>query len=233
MKLNLNSWYIYLFALSLSTAAYAGDSAGPKTKCDPRYPVSSNVTIANGVDGDTARVITPEGKNFSVRFLSIDTPETHYNGKSQGEWGDRAANRLQEILPTGTRVQLEFGDQVCDPNGRVLAYVIKDGVNINEQMVREGWAVNYCIYPNVAHCETLGELTNQNIRDGRGFMGDSSMEIPYIWRRKVSGRAFTSYVGNMETKEVFLPGHEDRVPVGNRMFFLKKEDIEAPYHLVE
>jgi micrococcal nuclease len=191
------------------------------------------VTVSGGVDGDTAHVKTREGKDYSVRFLSIDTPETHYNGKSQGVWGERATSRLQELLPVGTAVRLEFGPEVCDSNGRVLAHVFKGDMNVNEQMVREGWAVNYCIYPNVEYCEELGALTNQNIRDGRGFMGDPSMQIPYIWRREVSGREYTSYVGDMDSKEVFLPGHEDRVPVGNRMFFLKESDIEAPYHLVE
>ena len=233
MRSNFNTWYVYLLALSFSASAFAANPGESKAKCDARNPISKNVTIANGVDGDTARVNTPDGQNYSVRFLSIDTPETHYNGKSQGVWGDRAAKRLQELLPVGTAVRLEFGPEVCDTNGRVLAYIFKGKVNMNELMVREGWAVNYCIYPNVAYCEELGALTNKNIHDGRGFMGDSTVEIPYIWRRKVSGRAFTSYVGNMETKEVFLPGHEDRVPVGNRMFFFKKTDIAAPYHLVE
>lgn len=224
-------WFLVAAAL-FSTTAFAGESDVRKLNCNPKYPIEPNVTIAGGVDGDTVHIKTKAGV-YSVRLLNIDTPETHYLEQNQGPWAQKAAQRMQELLPNGTAVRLEFDKEMCDANKRVLAHLFKGNMHINKQMVKEGFAVNYCIAPNLNHCDELTDLVEDNLAHKRGFLGDPSVEIPYMWRKRVSNRPFTSYVGNLRTKNVYLPGHEDRVPVGERVFFFTESAVKAPYHVVE
>jgi micrococcal nuclease len=115
----------------------------------------------------------------------------------------------------------------------MLGHVFKGEQNINRQMVYEGLAVNYCIFPNERYCRDYARLTERNIAEKRGMYSDSSVELPYEWRRRVSGREDDKWVGDMFTHEVFRPGNLDEVPVGNRMFFLNENQIHDPYRKVE
>lgn len=220
-------------ALGLQT--FGGAETKPTTgraKCDRRNLPETEGVIERGVDGDTVMVRTDSG-TYSIRMLGIDTPETHYLGKSQGEWGEKAAARLKKILPAGTEVTLELNSEGCDKYGRVLAYVFKGDKNINVQMAKEGWAVSYCVGPDTKYCEEIGAYVNQAIAARKGMFSDPDLELPYDWRRRMSDRGWESYVGNLRTKEVFEPGSNDRVPVGDRVFFMDKRDIHAPFFLAD
>jgi micrococcal nuclease len=99
------------------------------------------------VDGDTIRC----GELGRVRLLLIDTPE-----RDQEPWGARARSALQALLEVGTEARLETDVQQRDQYGRLLAYVYRsDGVQVNEMMVRNGYAVVVVYPPNVRHVDPL------------------------------------------------------------------------------
>ena len=185
-------------------------------------------TVEKVVDGDTIK-ITYQDQTYNIRMLSIDTPETHFQGKSQGYWGDQAANHLATLVPEGSEVEVVFDEEKCDRFGRLLAYVFKDGQNINLEMVQSGLAVNYCIAPNVMYCKEFGAAVDRNVKKKRGIFGDSGVEVPYEWRRQMSHRPHEKYIGNIETKLVYAPGSLDQVPLAKRIFFMRKKDVSAPY----
>ena len=64
------------------------------------------------MDGDT---IWLEGQN--IRIADIDAPETHEYGCPEEALGDRATQRLQELVNSGT-VFLERIDRDRDIHGR-------------------------------------------------------------------------------------------------------------------
>jgi len=200
-------------------------------KCDRNRPIDPRGAVERGADGDTFTVKTRDG-SYKVRMIGIDTPETHYMGETQGEWGDKASDRLGELLPRGTQVRLELSPSVCDSYGRVLAHVFVGKSHVNRTMVEEGLAVNYCLFPSVAHCEELGALTTAAIEAQIGMFSDPNVELPYDFRRRISNRQPTSFVGSTLTKEVFRPGNQDRVPVGERIFF-QNENVPPPYRVVD
>ena len=208
---------LVLGALLVSLQAHAFDQ-DKLDKCDNKSPPPQRVKVAKGVDGDTIHV-TSGKKTWSVRLLGIDTPETHYMGKSQGYWGEKAAEHMAELLPEGTSVRMEFDAEVCDKNGRVLAHIWKAKEHINLQMVKEGYAVNYCYYPSLLHCNGFGDAANHAAENRLGFFSDPSTEIPYIWRRKIRGGDSTSVIGDRNTKLVYKYENIDQVPVGDRVFF--------------
>lgn len=205
---------------------------GKRQLCDRAKPVEKNVVVETGVDGDTVYIRAKSG-SYSIRMIGMDTPETHYMGSSQGEWGETAADRLKEILPEGTKVRLEFSPDVCDKYGRILAHVFKDEMHVNREMVKEGLAVNYCMFPSVAYCTELSKEVAKAIKNRTGMFGDSKLELPYDFRRRISNRRQASYVGSIRTKLVQIPGNQDKVPVAERIFFSRESDVKNPYHVVE
>jgi micrococcal nuclease len=220
-------------ALSLNGAAFAGFQGQDKLdKCNKDTRIPATATIAKGVDGDTVHIKTDVG-TFSVRMLGMDTPETHFYGKSQGKWGEEAARVMDELLPLGTQVTVQVGVEGCDMHGRVLAYLSKDGMNVNAEMLKRGLAVNYCVAPELATCDEFARYTQNAIDRKLGMFSEQGVELPYDFRRRIENQPQRSYVGNLETKEVHSPGHQNDVPVADRVFFFTKESVQSPYHLVD
>ncbi|OFZ21088.1 MAG: hypothetical protein A2X94_06625 [Bdellovibrionales bacterium GWB1_55_8] len=184
------------------------------------------------VDGDTIKVGISGGQ-LSVRMLSIDTPETNFQGKNQGAWAMKASAFLARQVAAGDEVEIEFEGDRCDKFGRILGHVHYDGVHLNRLMVEQGYAVNYCIYPNFRYCADFGALVARNIQARRGMFSDPSVEIPYVWRRTISHQPWDKFTGNIESKEVFAKDEMSRVPVAWRVFFYNEEDILPPYELVD
>ncbi len=124
--------------------------------------VTLNATITRVVDGDTVlAMIDSEHKEFKLRLLGINTPETVDPRRAVECFGKEASNHAKEML-TGKRVQL-----VADPQGderdkydRLLRMIIlEDGTNFNKQMVHDGYAYAYTTFPmNAAYKRELKQL---------------------------------------------------------------------------
>jgi endonuclease YncB( thermonuclease family) len=94
-------------------------------------------TVVSVYDGDTLTLSNGE----RVRLLQIDTPEL-----GSGECYSRAArSELLRLVPLGSRVVLEAdpGLDRVDRYGRLLRYVVRNGVNVNVELVRRGAAAPY------------------------------------------------------------------------------------------
>jgi len=128
--------------------------------------------VSREVDGDTLHVHI-NGGDEKVRFIGINTPETHGPGGLKECYGQEAAARLAELLPVGTEVDLVGDDEQRDKYGRLLAYVYRDRDHlfVNLAMVEQGFAEAYPFPPNVAH-ESEFATAAANARDAnRGLWG--------------------------------------------------------------
>jgi micrococcal nuclease len=96
------------------------------------------------IDGDTIEL--RGGKR--VRLLGIDSPE-----KKQ-YYCEEATERLRQLVE-GKDVGLEKDATNRDKYGRLLRYVYVDGVFVNLEMVKEGYAVLFTTPKNVKHLEEL------------------------------------------------------------------------------
>jgi len=91
--------------------------------------------VARVIDGDTLLVLRG-GSAERVRLLRIDAPE-------RNEPGYRESKETLRRLVEGRDVALQFERPAIeerDRYGRLLAYVLADGVNVNVEMVRLGRA---------------------------------------------------------------------------------------------
>jgi micrococcal nuclease len=103
------------------------------------------------VDGDTVKV-RMGGRLDTVRYIGMDTPETKKPNTPIQCFG-KAASAYNERLVAGRPVRLRFDAERRDRYGRLLAYVYRrpDGLFVNAQLVRAGFARTLTFPPNVAH----------------------------------------------------------------------------------
>jgi micrococcal nuclease len=108
----------------------------------------ANARVVRDVDGDTL-VASSGGRQFYVRLLGIDTPETHRPGRPVECGGPEASAYMRRLAPPGTRVRLETDptqDRV-DRYGRLLAYVwLPGGRLLEDDQLRSGWATSYVFH---------------------------------------------------------------------------------------
>ena len=173
----LRSAVFVMLVLSLppSSAAFSHQDAAPEYK-GPKKPVRVTVpcTVAKVTDGDSI-VCAGTGR---VRLLGIDAPEL-----SQKPFGNQARGALLALVPLGSTVLLEQDVQARDQNGRLLAYVWRDGRMVNWELVRSGWVVTLTYAPNVQYVDQLRKAVKQAEREGLGLWAtDGFACLPYDHR---------------------------------------------------
>jgi micrococcal nuclease len=123
------------------------------------------------VDGDTIHVQVG-GRREKVRYIGVDTPETHKPGTPVQCYG-RSASAFNARLVAERRVELRTDAETRDRYGRLLAYVYRrpDGMFVNAELVRRGFATILTIPPNVAHAQEFLRLQRAARQAGRGLWG--------------------------------------------------------------
>jgi len=135
-------------------------------------PEAGLFKVVRVVDGDTIEVAYG-GHTERVRYIGVNTPETHHPTKGE-EPGGREATEINRQLLAGKWVQLEPDVQLRDHYGRMLAYVWisqKDGtrVMVNAELLRLGYAQVMTIPPNVKYAETFLKLQREAREARRGL----------------------------------------------------------------
>ncbi|MBK9179072.1 MAG: thermonuclease family protein [Acidimicrobiales bacterium] len=145
------------------TAACAGRA--PSTGDPP-----GAATVERVVDGDTI-VVDLGGRSERVRLIGIDTPESVDPRRSVECFGREAAAFTASLLPAGTPVRLVRDVEARDRYDRLLAYVYRqpDGLFVNAELARQGYALPLTIPPNVAHGDELRALAAEARDVGRGL----------------------------------------------------------------
>ena len=126
-------------------------------------------SVVKVVDGDTIHVIVA-GRRETVRYIGVDTPETKHPTKAVQCYGTKAAE-FNERLVGSERVRLVRDVEERDRYGRLLAYVyrVRDGLFVNAELARLGYAQPLSIAPDVRHAARFAALARQAREDGRGL----------------------------------------------------------------
>jgi micrococcal nuclease len=136
---------------------------------------SSECVVARISDGDSFRC--EDGRR--IRLIGIDTPE-----QQQRPYGAQAQAALLRMAPPGTALKLESDVAPADRYGRVLAYAWRESVLVNEAMVKDGWAVQYTVPPNVRYADRLGRAQKEARAQGRGLWSGRAFHcVPADFRR--------------------------------------------------
>lgn len=116
------------------------------------------VKVERVIDGDTIVIVGGE----RVRYIGIDAPES-------GEPLYYEAKRFNEQLVAGKQVKLERDVSDRDDYGRLLRYVYVDGIFVNGEMVRNGYAVAKRYPPNTKHQTYLEKMEKEARQLRRGL----------------------------------------------------------------
>lgn len=191
--------------------------------------MNMNKIVSKVVDGDTINVEPfPDGED-SIRLLGIDTPETNYHGHSQGAHAEAASAFLKQQIKPGDTVTIETDFEERDKYGRVLAYVIKDDINMNIKLVAEGMAVPYQIYPNLKFIGKINQAAVDSRNAELGIWDPNSPldELPFVFRMRVDHRPPSKFVGDFRTQFYHYPSEYNQIPLENRVFFFKETDAKT------
>jgi len=127
------------------------------------------------IDGDTIEVISlNNNKEYRVRLIGIDTPESSYNKKLKIDvkrtdkdentiisLGLRAKEYTMQLLKNQEYLYLEYDVSKYDRYSRILAYVyFENGYMLNLILVLNGYAKVYTIPPNVKYSEIFLKAQN-------------------------------------------------------------------------
>ena len=136
---------LFVIAVFVAACAPARSASLPRTAPDA-------AVVSKEVDGDTIHV-NIGGRDERIRFIGMDTPETHGRNGLVECFGAEAAAHTAALIPVGTRVRLVRDAEARDRYGRLLAYVYRssDNLFVNLALARDGYADVLTYPPNVAH----------------------------------------------------------------------------------
>ncbi|MEK7091291.1 MAG: thermonuclease family protein [Patescibacteria group bacterium] len=112
----------------------------------PSSSLFIDAIVTNVIDGDT---FTIEGGKV-VRMIGIDTPETVHPSKPVQCYGKEASAKTTELIE-GQKIRLEKDVSETDKYNRLLRYIWKGEVLINELLVKEGYAQSSSYPPDIKY----------------------------------------------------------------------------------
>lgn len=105
--------------------------------------------IDHYVDGDTIAV-DMNGSVETIRFIGVDTPETHKPNTPVQCYGPQAAAHTKDVISRFGKVRLQADplDTNRDVYGRLLRYVyLPDGTLLDEEIIKDGYGFAYLDFP--------------------------------------------------------------------------------------
>ncbi len=122
-------------------------------------------------DGDTFTLLTNDQRQLKIRLYGIDCPE-----KGQA-FGTKAKEKLSELI---FGKDLTVTDRGLDRYGRTLGIVFHGGLNICEEMIRNGFAWHFIRYDNNKVWDILEE---QARKERLGLWSDPAPVAPWELRK--------------------------------------------------
>ena len=123
------------------------------------------------VNGDTIRVLMDrDGRVYSVRYLGLVAPKL----SAAAALGQLALGRNMELVyRKGVILVRDITD--TDSSGTLLRYVMVEGVFVNQNLIRDGWAQVEMQSPDTACLEAFQAAEQQAQREARGIWGGGAV----------------------------------------------------------
>ena len=126
------------------------------------------------VDGDTLHL-----NGTKIRLHGIDAPETRQECRRDNgapyRCGEAATEALRALVASNP---VQCQGTTHDRYGRLIGVCYANGVNLNAEMVRQGWALAYRRYSkDYVSAEDEAQAAKRGVWAGY-------FEPPWVWRRK-------------------------------------------------
>ncbi len=128
--------FTIVMGISLLSIQHAAAVFAQAIGTDPVPTANFNGVVTKIIDGDTLDIKTKEGKSMVIRLTLVDAPETSEPGYTQAKnfVSQKCLNKAAVVDPDNNQ-DLTFG--------RLVAVVYCDGLNINEDVIANGFATIY------------------------------------------------------------------------------------------
>lgn len=141
--------------LSLALSRNLVTNRAPLSASD-ETSLPKKVMVTRVIDGDT--IIA--NNSLRIRYTGIDAPETKNPYRPVGYYGKEASSYNRDLV-LGKEVLLEYDVQKFDKYGRALAYVYVDGIFVNAELVKNGYARAFTVPPNVKYSGLFASLQKE------------------------------------------------------------------------
>ena len=133
-------------------------------------------------DGDTV-VISSEREVFvKCRLYGIDAPETAKRGVPGQPYGEEATKELKHII-LAKNVQVDTTTR--DRYNRDICFVTLDGLDVNLEMVRRGYAWAFLKYLRPPFIQKYVAAETEARKNGLGLWHIINPEPPWEYRKKM------------------------------------------------
>jgi len=132
------------------------DNRPMAAKIEPGY-----YRVTHVYDGDTI-LVDMDGALEKVRFIGVDTPETHKPGTPVQCYGPEASAFTTDRLQGKTvRLESDPTNSNRDRYDRLLRYVYsKEGMLVNKSLIEQGYGFAYTRFPFLKRNEFVGAETD-------------------------------------------------------------------------
>lgn len=193
--------------------------------------------VVEVIDGDTIKARL-HNKTVTIRFLLVDTPETHHPKLGKQPFGEEAHQFTRKLLE-GKTVELEQDvSPGPDKYGRYLYYVYVDGKSVQEMLLANGLArVAYVYVPNVKYVDRYRAIEAEARQKGIGIwsLEDYVREDGYHPARQpdrpgCSDPRIKGNINKQGDKIYHLPGSPSYAETKAEVWFCtEKEAMEAGF----
>lgn len=165
-------------------------------------------------------------------------------------WANEAAKFLNTLIKDGDEVIVELDRQRSDKYRRILGYVytVKNGekdIMLNLEILKNGWATMYQIYPNEQYFGQFSQATEEAIQQTRGihkFLTNKPLSVNEIKKQKALNKPFlyrtiieawvcgrkaeeflTKWCMDWRTGRIYRPKDYKKVPMQYREFYYEDD----------
>ena len=138
---------------------------------------SVSAQVVRVVDGDTI-IVMVDGKKETVRLIGIDTPEVVDPRKLVQCFGHEASEKTKQLLTDKLVTLIDDQSQGNrDKYDRLLRYVFLGEVNINQQLLEEGYAHEYTYRLPYAYQAEFMQAERSARENKKGLWADGACPV--------------------------------------------------------
>ena len=114
------------------------------------------VKFSSCVDGDTIKVLL-DNKEYTIRMLAVDTPESVHPTKKIEYYGKEASNYTCEKVKNAKKLEIEYDENSdkTDKYDRLLVWVFVDGTLLQKDLIENGYAKVAYLYDDYKYTKEL------------------------------------------------------------------------------
>ncbi|HEX5394977.1 MAG TPA: thermonuclease family protein [Candidatus Saccharimonadales bacterium] len=174
---NRRLWFWWLVFLALTAVAILAILQISKIKLPAAKVQPGLYDVTKFVDGDTISV-NMNGTEETIRFIGVDTPETHRPETPVQCFGPQAADYTKSLIGRNkVRLEADPLNTNRDRYGRLLRYVyLPDNTLVEAQLIKNGYGFAYISFPFEKRDEFAGYETAAK-NDNLGLWGNCKVTV--------------------------------------------------------